>query len=93
MIYILPIYKSIEKDGIVTAKDKDEVEPALWEEINSMMLQHNSSFAHNRFQVIEQLQLRNTHRNDSIFRIFIHNQALELFVPSRAELLLFHLHD
>lgn len=92
-MHTLPVHEAIEKNGVVTTKDEHEVKPALREEIDGVMLQNDSSLAHDRLQVIEQLRLTNTQKNDSFFRVFIHNQALELLIPSRAELLSFHLHD
>ena len=35
-MYVLPIHKSVEKNGVVAAEDEDEVEPALREEIDGV---------------------------------------------------------
>lgn len=55
------------------------------------MLQHDASLAHNGFQVIEQLRVRNDSDTHSILCILVHDQALELLIPARAELLPLHL--
>lgn len=72
-MYVLPIHKSVEKNGVVAAEDEDEVEPAFREEIDGVVLQHNASLAHDGLQVIEQLRLTTTKWSDSVFCILVND--------------------
>ena len=81
-MYVLPIHKSVEKNGVVAAENEDEVEPALREEIDGVVLQHNASLAHDGLQVIEQLRLTTTKWSDSVFCVLVNDQALELLIPA-----------
>lgn len=88
---IQPLRKSVEENRVIATKHKNQIKPSLREEIDRMMLQNDASLTHDRFQVIEQLRVAKANLPYLVFRVLVNNQTLELLIPSRAEMLPFHL--